>query len=370
MELPAANGQPFSYSAPVLEDRAVRVVFGVGKLDQVASEARTLGTRVMIISGRHEADAAAGVIARLGDDLAWQIPEVVQHVPVEVAVRAIEAARDARVGVLVSIGGGSSTGLAKAVARDTGLPILAVPTTYAGSEMTAIWGQSDQGEKTTGRDSRVLPRIVVYDPALTVSMPPELTAASGMNALAHAVESLYAPDSTPQSLEVAVEAIRALAHGLPRAVSQPDDMDARSEALRGAWLAGWALGSTTMGLHHKLAHVLGGRYQLPHAGVHSALLPQVAAFNAPAAPDAFGRAARALGVPGPEAVGPALFELATQLEAQTSLADLGLESDAIEVVGQIVARAPVANPRDFTEEDVIYLVRQAYMGTKPQRERK
>ena len=166
-----------------------------------------------------------------------------------------------------------------------------------------------------------------------------------MNALAHAVESLYAPDGTPQSQEVAEEAIRALAHGLPRAVSQPDDMDARTQALRGAWLAGWALGSTTMGLHHKLAHVLGGRYQLPHAGVHSALLPQVAAFNAPAAPDAFSRAARALSVAGPEAVGPALFELATQLEAPTSLADLGLRSDAIEVVGKTVAAALVSNPR-------------------------
>jgi maleylacetate reductase len=370
VELPGADGQPFSYSAPVLSDRAVRVVFGPGTLAQVAAEARTLGNRIMIISGRHEAGAAAVVMAQLGDDLAWQIPEVVQHVPVEVAARAIAVARDANVGVLVSIGGGSATGLAKAVARDTGLPILAVPTTYAGSEMTAIWGQSDQGEKTTARDLRVLPRIVIYDPALTVSMPPELTAASGMNALAHAMESLYAPDSSPQSSEVAEEAIRALAHGLPRAVRQPDDMDARSEALRGAWLAGWALGSTTMGLHHKLAHVLGGRYQLPHAGVHSALLPQVAAFNAPAAPDAFSRAARALGVPGPEAVGPALFELATQLEAPTSLADLGLGSDAIEVVGQTVAGAPVSNPRDFTEEDVCYLVRQAHMGSKPQRERK
>jgi maleylacetate reductase len=370
VELPGADGQPFTFSTPVLQDRAVRVVFGPGTLAQVGSEARTLGNRIMIISGRHEADAAAVVMARLGDDLAWQIPEVVQHVPVEVAARAIEAARAAGVGVVVSIGGGSATGLAKAVARDTGLSILAVPTTYAGSEMTPIWGQSDQGEKTTGRDPRVLPRIVVYDPALTVSMPPDLAAASGMNALAHAVESLYAPDSTPQSCEVAEEAIRALAHGLPRAVSQPNDMDARTEALRGAWLAGWALGSTTMGLHHKLAHVLGGRYQLPHAGVHSALLPQVAAFNAPAAPDAFSRAARALRVAGPEAVGPALFELATQLGAPTSLADLGLESDAIEVVGQTVAGAPVSNPRDFTEEDVCYLVRQAHMGRKPQRERK
>ena len=171
MRLPGADGQPFTHSAPVLKDRAIRVVFGPGSLAQVASEAHTLGTRIMIISGRHQGDAAAAVSAQLGDDLAWRITEVVQHVPVEIAARAIQAARESRAGVVVSIGGGSATGLAKAVARDTGLPILAVPTTYAGSEMTPIWGQSDQGEKTTGRDPRVLPIIVVYDPGLTITMP-------------------------------------------------------------------------------------------------------------------------------------------------------------------------------------------------------
>jgi maleylacetate reductase len=367
--LPGADGQSFSYSAHVLEGRAVRVIFGRGTLAQVASEARTLGTRIMIVSGRHEAEAANLVSDQLGDDLVWRIEDVVQHVPVGVATRAIEAAHDAGVGVLVSIGGGSATGLAKAIARDTGLPILAVPTTYAGSEMTPIWGLSDQGEKRTGRDPQVLPRMVVYDPALTVSLPPDLTAASGMNALAHAVESLYAPDSTQLSSEIAEEAIRALAQGLPLAVEQPDDLKARAETLRGAWLAGWALGSTTMGLHHKLAHVLGGRYQLPHAGTHSALLPQVAAFNAPAAPGPLTRAARSLGATGSEAVGPALFELAVQLRAPTSLADLGLERDAIEDVGKIVAGVPVSNPRDITEDDVSYLVRQAYLGNKPSQER-
>ena len=255
MRLPGAYGEAFSYSAPVLQDRAVRVVFGPGSLGQVASEARMLGTRIVIISGRHEAAAAAAVSAQLGDDLAWRIPDVVQHVPLGSVARALEAALDVTAGVLVSIGGGSATGLAKAIARDVGLPIVAVPTTYAGSEMTPIWGQSDQGAKTTGRDPQVLPRVVVYDPALTVSMPAELTAASGMNALAHAVESLYAPDRTPQSSDLAEDAIRALVHGLPRAVRKPDDLQARTETLRGAWLAGWALGSTTMGLHHKLAHV-------------------------------------------------------------------------------------------------------------------
>ena len=373
VNLPGVDGAPFSYSAPVLADRAVRVVFGPGNLDQVAAEARTLGTRIMIISGRHEADAAGQVAAQLGDDLAWRIPEVAQHVPVDVAARAIAAARNARAEVLVAVGGGSAIGLAKAVARDTGLPILAVPTTYAGSEMTPIWGQSDQGEKITGRDLRVLPRIVIYDPILTISMPPDLTGASGMNALAHALESLYAPDSTAQSLAVAEEVMRVLSRALPRTVSQPSDLAARADALRGAWLAGWALGSTTMGLHHKLAHVLGGRYQLPHAGTHSALLPQVAAFNAPAASGPFGRAARALGVPGPDAVAPGLFDLATRLQAPTSLSQLGLEFDAIEAVAEIVApragRAPVRNPRDFTEEDVSYLLLQAYSGKRPLSER-
>jgi maleylacetate reductase len=369
VRLPGADAESFSYSAPVLVGRAVRVVFGPGSLAHVASEARTLGTRIMIISGRHEADAAEAVSAQLGDDLAWRIPEVVPHVPVEVAARAIEAARGSRADAVVSIGGGSATGLAKAVARESGLPIIAVPTTYAGSEMTSIWGQSHQGEKTTGRDPRVLPRIVVYDPILTITMPAELSAASGMNALAHAVESLYAPDSTSQSSEVAEEAIRALAHGLPRVVMQPEDLKARTEALRGAWLAGWALGSTSMGLHHKLAHVLGGTYQLPHAGVHSALLPQVAAFNAPYARGPFSRAARALGATGPEEVGPALFELATQLKAPTSLADLGLKLEAIDVVAHVVAGAPVSNPRAFTEEDVRYLLQQAYLGKRPLPER-
>ena len=250
MRLPGADGQPFTFSASMLDDRVVRVIFGRGSLAQVARQARNLGSRVMIISGRHEAAAAAAVSVDLGDDLVAWIPDVVQHVPVDVAARAIDAARDAEVGLLVSIGGGSATGLAKAVARNTGLPILAVPTTYAGSEMTPIWGQTDHGEKTTGRDPRVLPRLVVYDPVLTISMPADFTAASGMNALAHALESLYAPDATPLSSKVAEEAIRALADGLAEAVARPDDLDARSGALRGAWLAGWGLGSTTMGLHH------------------------------------------------------------------------------------------------------------------------
>jgi maleylacetate reductase len=365
MTLPGADGDAFVYSARVLDSRDVRVMFGRGTLSEVASEARALGTSVLLVSGRHEAAAADAVGAELGDDLAGRIDEVRSHVPVDVASRATAVARETRADVVVAIGGGSAVGLAKAVARETGLPIVAVPTTYAGSEMTPVWGQSDANGKTTGRDPRVQPATVVYDPLLTVSMPIALSAASGMNALAHAIEALYAPDSSPKSLVVAEEAIATLAQGLPRVVDGLDDVDARALTLRGAWLAGWSLGITTMGLHHKLAHVLGGKFQLWHAGVHSALLPQVMAFNAPAAAAAFGRAAGALGVGGPEGVAPALYGLARRLGAPTSLAQLGLDDSALRAVDWAAEVGEVRNPRAFAEADLTYLVRRTYLGEEP-----
>ena len=366
MTLPYADWhEGFTYDAPVLSDHLVRVVFGVGALGRVGSERRALGRRALLIAGPHQDRAAYEVSARLGVDLVGRLRDVTEHVPVDLARDAIARARELRVGVLLSLGGGSATGLAKAVALETALPILAVPTTYAGSEMTPIWGLTDREGKTTGRDPRVLPRTVIYDPALTTSLPADVTAASGMNALAHAVEASYAPDATELLSAAADEALRALATALPAAVARPADLHARSQALYGAWLAGWALGSTTMGLHHKLAHVLGGTYRLPHAGVHSALLPQVAAFNAPAAPEVFSRLAEALGVSDADRVGPALFDLATRLGAPTSLAALGLGEDAIGEVAATVAAADVDNPRPVTEPELVRLLQNAYAGTHP-----
>jgi maleylacetate reductase len=364
--LPGADGEAFVYSASVLYDREVRVVFGPGTMTTVAPEARALGTSILLISGRHEAEAADALSAQLGDDLASRIEGVHPHVPVGVASRATAIAGEVEAGVLVAIGGGSAVGLAKAVALDTGLPIVAVPTTYAGSEMTPVWGRSDASGKTTGRDARVQPAVVVYDPLLTVSMPIDLSAASGMNALAHAIEALYAPDTTSTSSAIAEEAIATLVHALPRVVRQPGDLEARTRALRGAWLAGWSLGIHTMGLHHKLAHVLGGRYQLWHAGVHSALLPEVAAFNVPSARTAFDRAAQALGVGGPEAVPHALFTLARLLGAPTSLASLGLDARALDAVDWVAAVGTVANPRAFTETDLTDLLQRTCRGEEPQ----
>ena len=356
----------FSAAVPVLDDQPVRVVFGTGSLHKVGAEARMLGRRAILIAGQHEDAAAEVVSTQLGVNLIGRLREVAQHVPVEVAADAVARTREVGADVLIAVGGGSATGLAKAVALETWLPILAVPTTYAGSEMTSIWGVSDAAGKRTGRDARALPRTVVYDPSLTVSLPREMAAASGMNAVAHAIEALYAPDTTPMLSTVAEQAIAALASALPMVVAQTDDHDARCDALYGAWLAGWVLGSTTMGLHHKLAHVLGGTYRLPHAGVHSALLPHVAAYNAPAAVPQFTRAARALGVPAAEYVGAALFDLATRVGAPTSLGQLGLRQDTIEQVAATVATGDVANPRAITGPDLVRLLRDAYSGTRPQ----
>jgi maleylacetate reductase len=354
----------FTCDATVL-GRSVHVVFGAGTLTQVAPEARALGGRVLLVAGRHEDEAAGRVGAGLGGDVVGRLRDVTQHVPVDLAAAAVDRARELGAEVLVAIGGGSATGLAKAVALETGLPVLAVPTTYAGSEMTPVWGLTDGNGKTTGRDLRVLPRTVVYDPELTVRLPADTTASSGMNALAHALEALYAPDVTPRLADLAQGALRALATGLPGAVADGSDLDARTEAMYGAWLAGWVLGSTTMGLHHKLAHVLGGTYRLPHAGVHSALLPQVAAYNAPAAPQAFAGAARALGLDEPADVAGALFDLAERLGAPTSLAALGLRADAVDDVAAAVEAAGVPNPRAVDVAGLRRLLEAARQGHRP-----
>jgi alcohol dehydrogenase class IV len=297
-----------------------------------------------------------------------RLRDVEQHVPVALAERAVAHSSRVDADVLVAIGGGSATGLAKAVALTTGLPVLAVPTTYAGSELTPIWGLTDGSVKTTGRDPRVLPRTVVYDPALTVSLPAGLTAASGMNALAHLVEALYAPDLAPETARVARAGVADLVAGLRGAVPHPDDLDARSRALRGASAAGLCLGATTMGLHHKLAHLLGGAYRLPHAGLHSALLPQVAAFNAAAAADALQPVAAAVAGEDTDGryAGALLFGLATELGAPTSLRELGLPSDALDPMADAAAALAVANPAPLDRAALRRMLQAAFDGARPQ----
>lgn len=341
-----------------------RVLFGTGAAAaNTAAEARRLGAAsVMLITGGRERDQAARVTA--GIDVALHHGDVAAHVPAEKAVAARDAAERHGVDLLLAVGGGSTTGLAKAVALTTGLPIVAVPTTYAGSEATNVWGTTENSRKTTGVDDRVLPTTVIYDAELTLSLPVELSVASGLNALAHCVDSLWAPRADPINAALASEGIRALAAGLPAVVADPRAVDGREQTLYAAYLAAVAFASAGSGLHHKICHVLGGAYDLPHAQTHAVVLPYVLAFNAPAAPEAAARIAAALGGEGGAVV--ELDRLRGQLHAPRALKDYGLaEEDLAPAADLVLAAVPPSNPRPVTLDDVRALLRAAWAGTPP-----
>ena len=349
----------------VFEHRTLgqRVLFGSGRAAHyVADEVRRLGARsVMVIASSAEKEPAGRVTAEV--DVAVGFSDVAQHVPVQIAQTARRAAAEHEVDLLISVGGGSTTGLAKAVALTTGLPILAVPTTYAGSEATNVWGLTENANKTTGVNDRVLPVTVIYDAELTLSLPAGLAVASGLNALAHCVDSLWAPNADPINAALATEGMRTLAAGLPAILDDPRDLDAREQTMYGAYLAAVAFASAGSGMHHKICHVLGGAYDLPHAQTHAVVLPHVLAFNAPAAPEAAARVAQALG--GTDAVG-ALGQLYARLSAPTALKDLGLAEDALDAAADLILPAiPPSNPRPVTRGDVRTLLQQAWSGPPP-----
>lgn len=344
-----------------------RVVFGAGAArERLAGEVERLGAeRLLLIAAAPEAELANELAAPLGERVVARFDGVRPHVPVEVAAAAVDAAREADADLLLSVGGGSTTGTAKAVALATGLPVLAVPTTYAGSEMTPVWGSTEAGRKTTGRDLAVLPKVVVYDPELTVSLPAAITAASGMNAIAHCVEAPYAPGRNPVTTQLALEGIRATAAALPRVVEQPDDVEARAGALYGAYLAGSAFAVAGSGLHHKICHALGGAFDLPHAETHSIVLPHVVAFQQPAAAAAMDAVAAALGA-GPGEAAPALFGLAAALGLPLALREVGMPADGADrVIEQIVESTPADNPRPVDAAAVRGILDAAYEGKRP-----
>jgi maleylacetate reductase len=339
-----------------------RVRFASGEAAaQLATEVGKLGTtRVMVIAAEAERSLAEQVCAGL--PVAVWHHEVVMHVPVEVARRARAVAASNHVDLLVSVGGGSTTGLAKAVALTTGLPIIAVPTTYAGSEATNVWGLTEAGRKTTGSDDRVLPSTVVYDASLMLTLPVELSVASGLNALAHCVDSLWAPRADPINAALAGEGIRALHCGLPLVKDDPAGLPGREQALYGAYLSAVAFASAGSGLHHKICHVLGGMFALPHAQTHAVVLPHVLALNGPAAPEASRRIAQALDAPS--AV-DGLAALSTRLGAPVALRDYGMPEDGIApTAAAVLAAAPPGNPAPVTEASLTALLRAAWEGSE------
>lgn len=342
-----------------------RVVFGVGSRHRLPAEADALGARrIVLVAGNHEDELAAEITSLLGDRVVGRFTDVVQHVPAVKAAAAQALVRSADADTVVTLGGGSATGFGKIVALEVDVRTIALPTTYAGSEMTTIWGQTDGDHKKTGNDLRVKPDVVVYDPELTLSLPPHIAGPSGMNALAHAVEALYGPGANPVISAMALEAIGALARALPVVTATPDDLGGRTDALYGAYLAGVALATGGTALHHKTCHVLGGMFDLDHGAMNAVVLGHALAYNAPAIAPLMDRIGAALGVASDDVSG-AVHDLALAIGAPTSLEAIGMPADGIESATIRIVEEAAANVRPPEEVGIRSMLTDAFVGSRP-----
>ena len=341
-----------------------RILFGVDTITQLPEElARISGKRVLIVSTPEQSDQAESLRLLIDGNVVSVFSNAAMHTPVDVTTEAMRIVEEQQVDSIVAIGGGSTTGLSKAIAYRTGLPQIVIPTTYAGSEMTPILGQTDNGVKTTLRDEKVLPDIVIYDVRLTLTLPPGISGTSGINAIAHAVEALYAENKNPETSTMAVDGISRLSRALPIIAGDPQNIAARSDALRGASLCGRCLATVGMALHHKLCHILGGSFDLPHAETHTALLPHATAYNAAAAPQAMQQVADALGV----ASAPSgLYELGHAVHAKMALRDLGLAEPDLDRAADLAVQDPYWNPRPIERDAIRELLQRAWAGDPPQ----
>jgi alcohol dehydrogenase class IV len=340
-----------------------RVVFGAGMLDTIADEVLRLNCqRALVLSTPQQGGDADSLAARLGKLSAGTFTQAAMHTPVAITEQAVAVARARQADCTVALGGGSTTGLGKAIALRTDLPQIVIPTTYAGSEATPILGETEGGRKTTRRSLKVLPEVIVYDVDLTLLLPASQSATSGMNAIAHAVEALYSPEANPIISLLALEGIAALARALPVIVHRPLDRDARSDALYGAWACGVCLGSVGMALHHKLCHVLGGTFDLPHAEAHTVILPHAVAFNEIAAAGPMRKVADIL---GSSSAAEGLFDLAQQLHAPISLKEIGMPMDGLDRAADLAVASPYPNPRPIARASVRDLLDDAFRGRRP-----
>jgi maleylacetate reductase len=345
------------------EQQAQRIVFGFGRLAGLSEELRRLGTaRAMVVSTPGHAAAAASVAQQLAEQSAGVFGKAAMHTPIEVSEAAVAEIRRLNADAVVSLGGGSATGLGKAIARRTGLKHIAVPTTYAGSEATAILGETQGGRKTTLHDPGVLPNVVLYDAELTMTLPPALSVASGLNAVAHAVEARYAHERNPMTSVSALEGIRAMAGALPRIVADPREREARGDALYAAWACGMCLGQVGMALHHKICHVLGGTFDLPHAQTHAIVLPHAVAYNETAAAEELAEVAAIF---GSASVSGGIFDFARRLGAPLALRDIGMPENGLSRAAEEIAGSPYWNPRPVEREAIERLLRRAFAGDRP-----
>jgi len=341
-----------------------RVIFGAGTLSRLSQEADRLGlARLLVLSTPEQEGLGRKIAERLGPRCAGTYSGATMHTPVVVTEHAMEIVAANDVDGLVSVGGGSTIGLGKAIALRTDLPQIAIPTTYAGSEMTPIIGQTEGGVKTTHTTPKVLPEVVLYDVELTVSLPPRLSGTSGMNAVAHAIEALYAQERNPIISLIAIEGIKAMTAALPEIATDPVNRSARSNALYGAWLCGICLGSVGMSLHHKLCHTLGGSFDLPHSETHTILLPHTLAYNAPSVPEVIALLREALHVSDPMRM---FYDVAETIGAPKALRDLGMREDMIDLAADLALEKPYWNPRPLDREAIRAAISRAWSGQPPQ----
>ncbi|NVO25577.1 maleylacetate reductase [Donghicola mangrovi] len=340
-----------------------RIVFGVGKRATIAEELEALGvSRALVLSTQFQKQDAEALAAELGEKAVGVFPDAAMHTPVHVTETAMTIYNDLGADGVIALGGGSTIGLGKAIAYRNDCPQLVIATTYAGSEVTPILGQTENGVKTTVRAASILPETVIYDPELTLGLPVGMSVTSGLNAMAHAVEGVYAQDRNPVATMMAVDGVRALRDALPQIVADPKDAAARSEALYGAWLCGTVLGSVGMALHHKLCHTLGGSFDLPHAETHSIMLPHTAAFNASAAAEAMQPLADLFGGD----IGKGLWEFAKGLGAPMALKDLGLKETDLDKAADLAVKNPYWNPRPVERDAIRALLGRAWEGAAPE----
>lgn len=348
----------FAYRGSVAQ-----IVFGNGASARVGEWVQKLGCRrALVLSTPHQAGEARAMADSLGDASIGVFAKAAMHTPVEVTEEAVAEARKLAADCVVSLGGGSTTGLGKAMAYRTDIAQIVVPTTYAGSEVTPILGQTEGGAKTTLRDDKVVPEVVLYDPGLTLGLPVAMSVTSGLNAIAHAAEGLYAHDRNPIASLMAAEGLRALKAALPRIVAAPRDGEARADALYGAWLCGSVLGQVAMSLHHKLCHTLGGTFDTPHAETHAVMLPHTIAYNAVAVPELLRPVAEVFG----GSPGQALYDFAAALGAPLSLKAFGLTETDLNRAADIATKNPYTNPRPIDRGAIRALLQQAWEGSRPQ----
>jgi maleylacetate reductase len=347
----------------VATSAAVRVRFGAGARHAVGEEMDALGLgRALVLSTPQQAATAEEFAARLGARAAGTFAGAVMHTPVTVSDEATAIVRSLGADCVVSVGGGSTIGLGKAIALRTDLPQIVVPTTYAGSEATPILGQTEGGRKTTITSAKVQPEVILYDPDLVTTLPAAMTVTSAFNAMAHAAEGLYARNRSPLSTLMALEGLRAFKDGLPRVLADPADVRARGETLYGAWLCGTVLGQVGMALHHKLCHTLGGSFGLPHAETHAIILPHAIAYNEAAVPDLLAPVADIFGA---KTAGRALHDFAIASGAPLALRDLGLDEPDLDRAAELATQNPYWNPRPVERAALRHLLQAAWAGRAP-----